>query len=162
VALITKTYPAISAIHTTITAKLLSQSGLKVVERNEWVDSGRFNTGMFGQRCLVSYLGGGFDESHQMTEMGIHVYASVWSVEIPIMAGKNDDLNATLRNAIGGVFDTLMELSKGDSASKLVGCDEIQSFTHTVEEQEPIDDRVMQDWCILSFPNITLFSEGMV
>tara|TARA_R110000744_G_scaffold92927_5_gene179696 strand:- start:3805 stop:4293 length:489 start_codon:yes stop_codon:yes gene_type:complete len=161
-ALITKTNPAIKQMHSHIKAKLLSNSGLKTVERNEWIDSGRFNQGMFGQRCLVSYLGGGFDENHPMTEMGIHVYASVWSIDIPLLAGKDNELNDTLRNAVGGVFDTLLELTKGDSASKLVGCDEIQSFSHSVEEQEPIEDRLVQSWCILSFPNVTLFSEGLV
>ena len=160
--MLTKTYPAIKEQHSLIKSKLLSKSGLQVVERNAWIDSGRFNQGMFGQKCLVQYMGGGFDESHPMTEHGIHVYASVWQIDIPLMAGKSNNLNEDLRDAVGGVFDTLQELAKGDSASKLVGCDEIQSFVHTVEEQEPLDDRVMQDWIILSFPQVTLFSEGMI
>jgi hypothetical protein len=161
-ALQSKTYPAIKKQHDFIKAKLLSKSGLQVVERNEWIDSGRFNQGMFGNKCLVSYMGGGFDSDHPMSEHGIHVHASIWQIDIPMMAGKNNNLNEELRNAVGGVFDTLLELAKGDSDSKLVGCDEIQSFVHQVEEQEPLDDRVMQDWVILSFPSVTLFSEGLI
>jgi len=159
--MIAQTHPNISGCFTVIDDAIFAKIGVRSLDLKDWVDSGHFKRGHFETKCLLTYKSGTqLTEGSFMDENGT-LMQTTWEIQFPIMAGSNT-YPQTIQNIIGGMIDVVAELAKGELVnSDVVGCDQLESLENDFELQEPLDERLMQNWGILTFPQVSVYSEGV-
>jgi hypothetical protein len=158
--MITQSTPNISGTFTSIDSVLWSKIGVRSLDLKDWVDTGHFKRGYFDTKCLLTYMSGTRSGDDSFLGDNGDLMQTTWEVQFPIIAGKSSETVATIQNLIGGMADVVKELAQG-TMTGVVGCDELESLDHVFELQEPLDDRLMQSWGILTFPNLTVYQSGL-
>ncbi|MAE83546.1 MAG: hypothetical protein CMB80_12460 [Flammeovirgaceae bacterium] len=159
----TQTNPKLQETHDEIATQIEDATGLSVLGLKDWVESGNFKRGYFHEKCLLLYKSGSMSESEMIFESAsTELLTLVYEVHIPILCGEASSFGDHLRDVVGGMWKACGELSKGHSASGMVGCDIVGSMNHDFELQESMDDiGFMQEWGLLTFTNLTVYNEGI-